>query len=310
MNPITIFLVLVLVGAGIALGELVGPVLAPAFLIAAALVGASLKMANTWQKFVVLRAGRLQGVRGPGLFLILPVIDNVVAVIDERIQTTAFNAESALTRDTVPVNVDAIIFWRVHDARSAALEITDYRSAIDRVAQTSLREMIGSAMLSALLSDRKAADAQLRDQIGVKTAAWGITVLSVEIRDVAIPEGLQDAMSRQAQAEREKQARIILGSAEAEIAGKFVEAAEKYADHPGALELRAMNIIYETTKERGATILMPTAMVDAMNPSAIAAALASLQPPTAIAPPAPTRAPTAAVAARRKRVSAGPGAER
>jgi regulator of protease activity HflC (stomatin/prohibitin superfamily) len=211
---------------------------------------------------VVLRAGNLQGVYGPGLFAIIPVIDNVVAVIDERIQTTAFNAEQALTRDTVPVNVDAIIFWHVHDARKAALAITDYQQAIDRVAQTTLREMIGSSMLAALLSDRRAADRQLSEDIGRKTTEWGVTVRSVEIRDVAIPEALQDAMSRQAQAEREKQARIILGAAEAEIAGQFVEAARLYADQPGALQLRAMNIIYETTKERGATILMPTTMVD------------------------------------------------
>jgi regulator of protease activity HflC (stomatin/prohibitin superfamily) len=299
MNPISLFLVLVLLAAGAVLGEFVSLFFAPLFLVLAAIVGASLKMANTWQKFVVLRAGRLQGVRGPGLFLIVPVLDNVVAVIDERIQTTAFNAEAALTRDTVPVNVDAIIFWRVHDARAAALEITDYRSAIDRVAQTSLREMIGASMLSALLSERQAADARLREQIGVKIADWGITVLSVEIRDVAIPEGLQDAMSRQAQAEREKEARIILGSAEAEIAGKFVEAAERYASHPGAMELRAMNIIYETTKERGATILMPTSMVDAMNPSAMALAFKTPDPD---APP-PTTTPkrrTAAASGRRK----------
>ena len=198
--------------------------------------------------------------------MIIPVIDNVVAVIDERIQTTSFNAEQALTKDTVPVNVDAIIFWHIHDAQKAALAITDYRQAIDRVAQTSLREMIGSSMLAALLSDRRAADAQLRDEIGAKTAAWGVTVGSVEIRDVAIPVALQDAMSRQAQAEREKQARVILGSAEAEIAAKFVEAAKVYESQPGALQLRAMNIIYETTKERGATILMPTSMVDSLNP--------------------------------------------
>jgi regulator of protease activity HflC (stomatin/prohibitin superfamily) len=206
-------------------------------------------------------------VKGPGLFWIVPIIDNVVAVIDERIQTTGFNAERALTRDTVPVNVDAIIFWRVHDAREAALEITDYRTAIDRVAQTSLREMIGASMLADLLSDRRAADERLRETIGAKTRAWGITVMSVEIRDVAIPEALQDAMSRQAQAEREKQARVILGSAEVAVAAQFVEAARQYADHPAALQLRAMNIVYETTKERGATILMPTTMVDAMNPA-------------------------------------------
>jgi regulator of protease activity HflC (stomatin/prohibitin superfamily) len=231
-------------------------------------------MANVWQKFVILRMGKLQGVKGAGLFVILPIVDRVVAVIDGRIQTTAFNAEQALTKDTVPVNVDAIIFWHVHDAEKAALAITNFREAIDRVAQTSLREMIGSSMLAALLSDRKEADEQLKLEIGEKTAPWGISVSSVEIRDVAIPVALQDAMSRQAQAEREKQARVILGSAEAAIAGKFVEAAAIYAGHPVALQLRAMNIIYETTKERGATILMPSSMVDSLNPSAATLAFA------------------------------------
>ena len=267
MNPITSFLVLVFGVAGLALGLWVNVLVAIPFVLCAVVIAVSLKMANTWQKFVVLRMGKLQGVRGPGLFAIIPVLDNVVAVIDERIQTTAFNAEQALTRDTVPVNVDAIIFWHVHDAEKAALAITNYREAIDRVAQTSLREMIGSSMLAALLSDRKEADQQLKEVIGEKTAPWGVSISSVEIRDVAIPEALQDAMSRQAQAEREKQARVILGSAEAAIAGKFVEAADIYAGHPAALQLRAMNIIYETTKERGATILIPSAMVDSLNPS-------------------------------------------
>jgi regulator of protease activity HflC (stomatin/prohibitin superfamily) len=272
MNPIAFMLIIVLCLAGLGVGSLGFPpagvlqLLYPLpFFLAALLVGASLKMANAWQKFVILRAGTLQAVRGPGLFMIIPILDQVIAVIDERIQTTAFNAEQALTKDTVPVNVDAIIFWHVQDAEAAALKITDYRQAIDRVAQTSLREMIGSSMLAALLSDRKAADEQLRAEIGAKTAAWGISVTSVEVRDVAIPEALQDAMSRQAQAEREKQARIILGSAEAEVASRFVEAAKTYAAHPIALQLRAMNIIYETTKERGSTILIPTAMVDTMN---------------------------------------------
>lgn len=277
MNPITLFVAAIL--AAIAALLVMAGFFVPAIgaLLLAALVSQSLKMANTWQKFVILRAGKLQGVRGPGLFLIIPVIDHVVAVIDERIQTTAFNAEQALTRDTVPVNVDAIIFWNVNDAQKAALAITDYRQAIDRVAQTSLREMIGSSMLGALLSDRRAADQALGAEIGKKTLEWGVTVRSVEIRDVAIPVALQDAMSRQAQAEREKQARIILGAAEAEIAGKFVEAARIYADHPTALQLRAMNIIYETTKERGATILIPSAMVDSMNPpAATSAAVAAL----------------------------------
>ncbi len=278
MNPITVFLTIACLAIGVALGAIGYLYAGIAVLVVAVVIAAALKMANTWQKFVILRAGKLRGVKGPGLFLIIPVIDHIVAVIDERIQTTAFSAEAALTKDTVPVNVDAIIFWFVHDAQKAALNITNYREAIDRVAQTSLREMIGSSMLAALLSERTAADELLRVEIARKTADWGISVKSVEIRDVAIPVALQDAMSRQAQAEREKQARVILGSAEAAIAGKFVEAAMTYADHPMALQLRAMNIIYETTKERGATILMPTSMVDSMNP-VVALALAGQQPP-------------------------------
>jgi len=280
MNPITLFLATACAAVGAALAATLNVFLAAPFVVAAIVIALSLKMANVWQKFVVLRAGKLQCVKGPGLFLIIPVIDNVAAIIDERIQTTAFNAEQALTKDTVPVNVDAIIFWHVHDAEKAALKITDYRQAIDRVAQTSLREMIGASMLAALLSDRKAADERLRDEIGAKTGEWGVSVTSVEIRDVAIPVALQDAMSRQAQAEREKQARVILGSAEAEIAAKFVEASKTYADHPTALQLRAMNIIYETTKERGTTILIPTSMVDSMNPAS-ALVLAGQVPPRA-----------------------------
>jgi regulator of protease activity HflC (stomatin/prohibitin superfamily) len=269
MNAITTFIVFICIALGLLVGYTANPLLGLVFFAAAAVVATSLKMANVWQKFVILRMGKLQSVKGAGLFVIIPVLDNIVAIIDERIQTTAFNAEQALTKDTVPVNVDAIIFWHVHDAERAALAITNYREAIDRVAQTSLREMIGSSMLAALLSERKESDEQLKNEIGRKTAPWGITVSSVEIRDVAIPEALQDAMSRQAQAEREKQARVILGSAEAAIAGKFVEAADIYAGHPGALQLRAMNIIYETTKERGATILLPSSMVDSLNPASL-----------------------------------------
>ena len=274
MNPITAFLAFGCMVIGIAVGYWINLYIGLLVIAAAAGVATSLKMANAWEKFVILRMGRLQSVKGAGLFAIIPVVDNVVAVIDERIQTTAFNAEQALTKDTVPVNVDAIIFWHVHDAEKAALAITNYREAIDRVAQTSLREMIGASMLAALLSDRKEADERLKEEIGHKTAPWGISVSSVEIRDVAIPEALQDAMSRQAQAEREKQARVILGSAEAAIAGRFVEAADIYAGHPVALQLRAMNIIYETTKERGATILMPSSMVDSLNPAVPTLALA------------------------------------
>jgi uncharacterized membrane protein YqiK len=274
MNPVTSFLVFLCVVAGAACAYWIDLWLAIPFFFIAALVAASLKMANVWQKFVILRMGKLQSVKGAGMFVIIPIIDSVTAVIDQRIQTTAFNAEQALTKDTVPVNVDAIIFWSVADAEKAALAITNYREAIDRVAQTSLREMIGSSMLAMLLSDRKDADAHLKEEIGRKTAPWGISVTSVEIRDVAIPVALQDAMSRQAQAEREKQARVILGSAELAIAGQFVEAANIYAGHPVGLQLRAMNIIYETTKERGATILMPSSMVDSLNPSPAVLAMA------------------------------------
>ena len=300
MNAVTSFLVFACVVAGLAVGYFVNLYLGFAFFIAAILIASSLKMADVWQKFVILRLGKLQSVRGAGLFAIIPVIDSVTAVIDSRIQTTAFNAEQTLTRDTVPVNVDAVVFWHVHDAEKAALAITDYRQALDRVAQTSLREMIGSTMLAKLLSDRKQADEQLRIEIAQKTAPWGVSVGSVEIRDVIIPTALQDAMARQAMAEREKQARVILGSAEAAIASSFVAAAETYVDHPMALQLRAMNIIYETTLQRGATILLPSSMVDSMNPSAKLMSLAlavnqtvkpngelSAQPPEA---PPPARA--------------------
>jgi regulator of protease activity HflC (stomatin/prohibitin superfamily) len=247
--------------------------------------------------------------------VIVPVIDQVVYWLDQRIQTTEFNAEQALSKDTVPVDVDAVVFWQIHDPERAALEITDYRSAISRVAQTSLREMVGSSLLSTLLSDRKHGDEMLREEIGRKTAEWGVTAISVEIRDIGVPDALQDAMSREAQAQREAAARIHLGQAELAVAEKFVEAAEIYARSPAALQLRAMNIIYETTKERGATILMPTAMVDAMNPGGLlgltnAAMTAQNEPRGSAAPeaPAPVAQPSrrsvaraAANAAKRKR---------
>lgn len=246
-------------------GPIVGYALPAIIFLIAVLTPISLLMAQQWEKAVVLRLGKLHSLEGPGMFVIIPFIDEVSNWVDQRIQVTSFNAEAALTRDTVPANVDAILFWQVHDAKRAALEITDYRDAILRVAQTSLREMIGSSLLTALLSDRKASDQLLTEEIGRKTAEWGVSAISVEIRDVAIPEQLQDAMSRQAQAEREKAARVILGSAEVEVAQKFLDAANVYAANPAAMQLRAMNIIYETTKERGTTVLIPTSMVDSMN---------------------------------------------
>ena len=274
MNPISAVIFIIFIG-GAVLSRLANMPISVTVVLAVigVFLGYSVKMAQQWERAVILRLGKLHAVKGPGLFILIPIFDAVTTWIDQRIRTTEVNAEQALTKDTVPVNVDAIVFWMVHDAERAALEIADYSSAVQRVAQTSLREMIGSSVLSELLSDRKTADAELKEVIGAKTAEWGVTVNSVEIRDVAIPDNLQDAMSRQAQAEREKQARVILGSAEEEVAQKFVNAAKLYASSPEALQLRAMNIIYETTKERGATILMPTSMVDAMNPGAAAFAL-------------------------------------
>ena len=289
MNPISAVIFLVFLGgAGLSYAAQM-PLGVPILLaVIGIFLGYSIKMAQQWERAVVLRLGKLYGVKGPGLFILVPIIDQVAMWIDQRIRTTEVNAEQALTKDTVPVNVDAIVFWMVHDAERAALEIADYSSAVQRVAQTSLREMIGSSVLSELLSERKEADATLKDVIGSKTADWGVTVNSVEIRDVAIPANLQDAMSRQAQAEREKQARVILGSAEEEVAQKVVNAAKLYAQSPEALQLRAMNIIYETTKERGATILMPTSMVDAMNPGAAAFAFNMAKNDAAKPAPAPS----------------------
>jgi regulator of protease activity HflC (stomatin/prohibitin superfamily) len=253
--------------------------LAGGLAVLAFLIPQSIMVADQWERAVVLRLGKLTAIRGPGMFAIVPFIDNVASWLDQRIQTTEINAEKALSKDTVPVNIDAVVFWQIHDPQRAALEITNYRQAITQVAQTSLREIVGSSLLSTLLSERKQGDQQLREDIGRKTAEWGVSVLSVEIRDIGVPPALQDAMSRQAQAEREKLARVLLGQAEQEIAQKFVEAANIYARSPAALQLRAMNIIYETTKERGATILIPTAMVDSMNPGVVGlvAATGSLQ---------------------------------
>jgi regulator of protease activity HflC (stomatin/prohibitin superfamily) len=224
----------------------------------------SVRIASEWQRAVILRLGRFHKVKGPGIYLLLPVIDAVAQVIDLRIQTTMITAEQALTRDTVAVGVDAIVFWQVESAEAAAIRIANYREAIERVAQTSLREMIGATDLSKLLSDRKAADEQLRVTITAKTKSWGVTASSVEIKDVSIPRELQDAMSRQAQAEREKDARVTLASAELAIAEQILEAAKLYGSDPNALKLRQMNLLYEMNKERGTTVLIPTDMASSL----------------------------------------------
>ena len=223
----------------------------------------SIRIAQEWRRAVVLRLGRFHAVKGPGLYFLWP-IDTVATTIDLRIQTADITAEQALTRDTVAVGVDAIIFWQVEDARAAAINIVNYTQAIERVAQTSLREMIGSIDLSRLLSDRHTADQALQRTIAAKIRDWGVAVRAVEIRDVAIPPGLQDAMSRQAQAERERDARVTLASAEQDIARQVLAAAALYAQNPVALQLRQMNLLYEMNKERGSTVLIPTDMASAL----------------------------------------------
>ncbi len=223
----------------------------------------SIRVAQEWRRAVVLRLGRFHAVKGPGLYLLWP-IDTIATIIDLRIQTINITAEQALTRDTVAVGVDAIVFWQVDDARAAAINIVNVHEAIERVSQTSLREMIGATDLSRLLSDRHTADVALRETIAVKTKSWGVAVRAVEIRDVAIPAALQDAMSRQAQAERERDARVTLASAETAIAEQVVAAAEIYARNPVAVQLRQMNLLYEMNKDRGATVLIPTDMAGAL----------------------------------------------
>lgn len=222
------------------------------------------KIAKQWEKGIVLRFGKFKRQIGPGIFWIIPLVDRIAAWIDQRVITTSFLAEQTLTKDTVPVNVDAVLFWFVWDAKKAALEVEDYISAISWAAQTALRDVIGRTELSNLLAGRQELDKELQRLIDERTEPWGITVQSVEIRDVVIPEMLQDAMSRQAQAERERQARVILGDAENQIALKFKKAAEKYADDPVALHLRAMNMLYEGLKEKGALIVVPSTAVESM----------------------------------------------
>src|SRR5438132_13346697 len=224
----------------------------------------AVKMADQWEKGVVLRLGRYAGLRGPGMFYIIPIVDTVSGFVDQRVRVANVTAESTLTRDTVPVNVDAIVFWMVWNAEKAILEVQDFEQAISMSAQTGLRESIGRHELSQMITERESLGRELQRILDEKTNPWGITVQSVEIRDVRIPAALEDAMSRQAQAERERQARIILGTAETEISGKFAEAALVYADNPIALHLRAMNMLYEAIKEKGSMVIVPSSAVETM----------------------------------------------
>jgi len=279
ISPIALFVFLVILTADVILAiildgrgfsdDFIMKIFLPVLLVACYFLFA-IKMARQWEKAVVLRFGRMQGLRGPGIFWIVPIIDSVATWIDQRVMVTPFSAEKTLTRDTVPVNVDAVLFWMVWDAEKAALEVENYYNAIAWASQTALREVIGQMSLAEILIGRANMDAQLQKIIDERTTPWGITVQSVEIRDVVIPTDLEDAMSRQAQAERERQARIILGESEKQIATSFAEAADAYANNPTALHLRAMNMLFEGLKDKGALVIVPSSAVDTMNLGGIA----------------------------------------
>jgi regulator of protease activity HflC (stomatin/prohibitin superfamily) len=222
------------------------------------------KVAKQWERAVVLRLGKYVGLRGPGLFWIIPFVESVTRWIDQRVITTSFAAEETLTSDTVPVNVDAVLFWLVYDPEKAALEVQEYVQAVSWAAQTALRDIIGRTSLTDLLKGRERIEEELQKLIDTRSNPWGVTVQSVEMRDVVIPDSLQDAMSREAQASREKQARVILGQAEVEIAHSFAKAAESYRNNPTALHLRAMNMLYEAIKERGSMVIVPSSAVETM----------------------------------------------
>jgi len=278
VNVISIIILLASIGSGVAAsaaqrsphGIIIGVVLG-------IILMQSPKVARQWERAVVLRLGKYQGLRGPGLFWIVPFIDTVTSWIDQRVITTNFNAEETLTSDTVPVNVDAVLFWMVYDPEKAALEVQDYARAVSWAAQTALRDIIGRTSLTDLLRGRERIEGELQKLIDDRCTPWGVTVQSVEMRDVVIPTSLQDAMSREAQAAREKAARIILGEAEVEIAHLFQKAAISYHDNPTALHLRAMNILYEGLKEKGALMLVPSTAVESMGLGGLLGAAATRQ---------------------------------
>jgi regulator of protease activity HflC (stomatin/prohibitin superfamily) len=265
VNGVAVLLFVICVLAGIAISQ---PTHQPAYAVAGAVVGVyflfAIKVVRQWEKVAVLRLGRYVGLRGPGLCHIVPILETLSPYVDQRVRVASVSAESTLTRDTVPVNVDAIVFWMVWNAEKCILEVENFVEAINMSAQTALRESIGRHELAQMITERETLGRQLQQILDEKTNPWGITVQSVEIRDVKIPQALEDAMSRQAQAERERQARNILGQAETEIADKFAQAAATYRNDPTALHLRAMNMLYEAIKERGSMIIVPSSAVETM----------------------------------------------
>ncbi len=267
---VLIFFVIIAIGLAIAYtgnNELSGArtlIIGVITFLIAIIVSAAIKIADQWEKAVVLRLGKFQSLKGPGLFLIIPIIDTVAYWIDLRVITTAFTAEKTLTKDTVPVDVDAVLFWKVLDAKKAALEIAEYKNAINWASQTALRDVIGKTMLSEMLEGRDKMSMQLQKIIDDRTEPWGIKIISVEVKDVNIPSSLQDAMSMQAQAERERQARVILGDSERQVAEKFGEAAKTYENNPVALHLRAMNMLYEGLKTNSTIVIVPSSALETM----------------------------------------------
>jgi regulator of protease activity HflC (stomatin/prohibitin superfamily) len=241
-----------------------GTIIMVSAFVVALLISIAIKIANPWERAVVLRLGRFQSLRGPGLFFIIPILDTIPFWIDTRVITTSFKAEKTLTKDTVPVDVDAVLFWKVLDPKKAALEVADYKGAISWASQTALRDVIGKTMLSDMLEGREKISGILQKIIDERTEPWGINVNSVEIKDVLIPGALENAMSMQAQAERERQARVILGDSEKQVAEKFGEAALTYADNPVALHLRAMNMLYEGLKQNSTIVIVPSSAIDTM----------------------------------------------
>jgi regulator of protease activity HflC (stomatin/prohibitin superfamily) len=278
LNVVSVLVFIAIAAIGIVLTTATG---SPTWVAIAAVIGViaalSPRVAQQWERAVVLRLGRFIGLRGPGLFWIIPFIDVVVRAVDQRMITTAFAAEQTLTSDTVPVNVDAVLFWVVHDPEKAALEVQNYPVAVSWAAQTALRDIIGRTSLADLLRGREKIEQELQALIDQRSTPWGVTVQAVEMRDVVIPSSLQDAMSREAQAAREKQARIILGEAEVEIARSFETAARSYRDNPTALHLRAMNMLYEGLKEKGALMLVPSTAVESMGMGSLLGAAALQQ---------------------------------
>jgi len=265
VNVVSVLLLLVISGAGIGIAIVRdNPLWLIGGLIVAVLAALSPKVAQQWEKAIILRLGKYTVMKGPGLFWVVPLLDSVSSWIDQRVITTSFAAEQTLTSDTVPVNVDAVLFWMVYDPEKAALEVQQYKEAVSWAAQTALRDIIGRTSLTDLLRGREKIEEQLQELIDQRCNPWGVSVQSVEMRDVIIPDSLQDAMSREAQAGREKQARIILGEAEVEIAKLFKKASESYQENPTALHLRAMNMLYEGLKEKGALMLVPSTAVESM----------------------------------------------